>query len=88
MSSIYRNSKPGEFLPGLTLPPEIHGLLRKRLTEIAVSDTAANCLIAKARAESLVEAMEVLKAIPAQAVERLYLLIEETGSQRLSELSG
>ncbi|MCE0931622.1 hypothetical protein [Pseudomonas monteilii] len=76
----------GEFLPGIVMPPEIHGLLRKRLTEIDCCDTAVNCLIAQARAESLVEALEVLKAVSADAIERLYLVIESTTKSRLTEL--
>ncbi|WP_240349622.1 hypothetical protein [Pseudomonas putida] len=68
------------------MPPEIHGLLRKRIAEIEVSDTGVNCLIAQARAESLVEALEVLKAIPASAIERLYFMIASSAEARLSEL--
>ncbi|MEW5606512.1 hypothetical protein [Pseudomonas juntendi] len=68
------------------MPPEIHGLLRKRVTEIEVSDTAVNCLIAQARAESLVEALEILKAVDRQAVERLYVMIENMALARLAEL--
>ncbi|MFJ4113717.1 hypothetical protein [Pseudomonas sp. NPDC089758] len=88
MNNRYGNFKPGELLPGITMPPEIHGLLRQRVTEIEVSDTATNCLIAQARAESLVEALEVLKAIPAEAIERLYLVILQSAETRLSELGG
>ena len=87
MSDRYGSAQPGEFLPGIIMPPEIHGLLRKRVTEIGVSDTALNCLIAQARAESLVEALEVLKAVPAQAIERLYLLIEDETQARLTEIA-
>lgn len=76
----------GEFLPGIVMPPAIHGLLRKRLGEVEGCDTAVNCLITQARAESLVEALEVLQAIPADAIERLYLLIESTAAIRLAEL--
>ena len=68
------------------MPPEIHGLLRKRVAEIEVSETATNCLIAQARAESLVEAMEVLEAIPTAAIERLYLMIFHSAEARLAEL--
>ncbi|MCX2708340.1 MULTISPECIES: hypothetical protein [unclassified Pseudomonas] len=77
----------GEILPGITLPPVIHGLLRKRLTEIQVSDTAVNCLISQARAASLAEALEVLHAIPKDAVERLYVMIEHEASQRLDAIA-
>lgn len=88
MSSPYDNAQPGEFLPGIIMPPEIHGLLRRRLTQIEVADSAVNCLIAQARAESLVEALEVLKAIPAQAIERLYNLVEHSTQARLAEIGG
>lgn len=87
MSNRYGNAKPGEFLPGLILPPVIHAQLRKRLTEIAVADSPVNCLIAQARAEGLVEALELLKAVEAAAVERLYLVIDQDATKRLEELS-
>lgn len=86
MSDHYRKTQPAEFLPGIIMPPVIHGLLRKRVAEIEVSDTPVNCLIAQARAESLVEALEVLEAIPADAVERLYLMIVHRAQTRLAEL--
>lgn len=86
MSSPYGNAQPGEFLPGIIMPPEIHGLLRRRLAQIEIADSAVNCLIAQARAESLVEALEVLKAIPAQAIERLYNLVEHSTQARLAEI--
>ena len=86
MSSRYGGVKPGEFLPGMVLPLGIHGLLRKRLAEIDVSETEVNCLISKARAESLVEALEVLKAVPHQDAERLYVLIEEAATAWAAEV--
>ncbi|WP_253753995.1 hypothetical protein [Pseudomonas sp.] len=86
MSSRHDNAKAGEFLPGIIMPPEIHGLLRKRLAQIETADSAVNCLIAQARAESLVEALEVLKAISAQAIERLYEVVEHSTQARLAEL--
>lgn len=73
-------------LPGIVMPPEIHGLLRRRVTQIDCCDTAVNCLIAQARAESLVEALEVLKALPADAIERLYMVIESATKTRMAEL--
>lgn len=79
--------EPGEFLPGITLPSAIHGQLRMRLGQIDTADSPVNCLIAHARAESLVEALEILKAIEAVAVERLYLLIEARMTVRLRELA-
>lgn len=86
MDGRHGTAKPGEFLPGIVMPPEIHGLLRRRVAQIEVSDTPVNCLIAQARAESLVEALEVLRAVPADAIERLYLMIESTTQSRLAEL--
>lgn len=86
-SNRYGNAKPGEFLPGLILPPLIHAQLRKRLAEIDVADSPVNCLIAQARAEGLVEALELLKAVEPVAVERLYLLIDQDATQRLEELN-
>ncbi|MFJ4352750.1 hypothetical protein ACIPZ5_17825 [Pseudomonas sp. NPDC089428] len=77
----------GEFLPGITLPPAIHGMLRKRLTEIQVSDTVVNCRIAQARAESIIETLEILKAIPNDALERLYVMVEANARTRLDEIA-
>ncbi|MGO1206217.1 MAG: hypothetical protein ACTMIS_04725 [Pseudomonas putida] len=88
MSSLYGNAKAGEFLPGIIMPREIHGLLRRRISQIEVADSAVNCLIAQARAESLVEALEVLKAISAQAIERLYEVVEHSTQARLAEIGG
>lgn len=79
-------AQDGEFLPGITIPREIHGLLRQRISEIAICDSAINCLVAQARAESLVEALKVLKILPAEAIERLNILIEDTATVRVSEL--
>lgn len=76
-----------ELLPGLVLPPAYHGTLRKRLAEIDTASSAANCLIAQARAEGLVEALEtVTQGINPQHIERLYLLIEQAATARLREL--
>lgn len=76
----------GEFMPGLVLPPAYHGVLRKRLTEIDMTDSPGNCLIAQARAEGMVEALELLKALEADQIERLYLVIEQAATARLQEL--
>ncbi|MFJ1336749.1 hypothetical protein ACIKP7_01255 [Pseudomonas caricapapayae] len=88
MSSRQSNSQPGEFLPGIILPPAIHGLLRKRLAELDLCDTAVNCMILQARTESLVEALEILQAIPERDVERLYVLIDNMTQDRLAAISG
>lgn len=76
-----------ELLPGLVLPPAYHGTLRKRLAEIDTASSATHCLIAQARAEGLVEALEtVTQGIPAGHIERLYLVIEDATTARLREL--
>ena len=76
----------GEFMPGLVLPPAYHGVLRKRLTEIDMTDSLADCRIAQARAEGMVEALELLKALEADQIERLYLVVEQAATARLQEL--
>lgn len=76
----------GEFMPGLVLPPAYHGVLRKRLTEIDMTDSPADCRIAQARAEGMVEALEMLNALEADQIERLYLVIEQFATARLQEL--
>jgi len=81
-------SRQGPILPGLILPTDIQELLRKRLGELATCDTAVNCMILQARTESLVEALEILKAIPARDVERLYVLIDNMTQDRLAAISG
>ena len=76
-----------ELLPGLVLPPLFHGSFRKRLAEVTTASSAANCLIAQARAEGLVEALEgLIQGIPAQQIERLYLLVEGAATARLLQL--
>ena len=75
-----------ELLPGLILPPSYQVVLRRRLADVATAASAANCLIAQARAEGMVEALELLKALEQQQVERLYLLIEQATTARLLEL--
>lgn len=76
----------GEFIPGLVLPPAYHGVLRKRLTEIDMTDSPADCRIAQARAEGMVEALELMNALEAGQIERLYLLIEQAATARQLEL--
>ena len=76
----------GELLPGLALPPAYHGAFRQRVAEVDTADTAVNYLIARARAEGLVEAMEVMQALDSSRIERLYLLIDEAATARLLQL--
>ena len=76
-----------ELVPGLVLPPAYEAALRRRLVDIADASTPVNCLIAQARAEGLVECLETLtQGIPAQHIERLYLLIEDATNKRLAIL--
>lgn len=72
---------------GLVLPAAYEAALRRRLLEIDRASSAANCLIAQARAEGMVECLETLTlGIPASHIERLYLLIEQAATARLQEL--
>ncbi|WP_416769528.1 hypothetical protein ACMGT0_20475 [Pseudomonas sp. RHF3.3-3] len=75
-----------EFLPGVVLPAGYHDVLRRRLAEINTADTAVNCLIAQARVEGMVEALEMLKALDSSRIERLYQLEIDTATARLLEL--
>lgn len=65
----------GEFMPGLVLPLAYHGVLGKRLTQIDMTDSLADFRIVQARAEGMVEALELLKALEADQIERLYLVV-------------
>ncbi|MCE0923305.1 hypothetical protein LU673_25360 [Pseudomonas alloputida] len=72
---------------GLVLPAAYEAALRRRLLEIDRASSAANCLIAQARAEGMVECLEtVTHGIPAGHIERLYLMIEQATTARLLEL--
>lgn len=72
---------------GLVLPTAYEAALRRRLLDIDQADSAVNCLIAQARAEGLVECLEtVTHGIPANHIERLYVLIEDATTARLLEL--
>lgn len=76
-----------ELVPGLIVPAGYHGIFRKRLAEVGVAISVSTCLIAQARAEGLVEALETLtQGIAAQHIERLYVLIEDAAMARLVEL--
>lgn len=69
---------------GLVLPTAYEVALRRRLGDIGQANSAANCLIAQARAEGMVECLETLThGIPPGHIERLYLLIEDTATARL-----
>ena len=74
-------------LAAVVLPATYDAALRRRLGDIDQANSAANCLIAQARAEGLTEALESLThGIPANHIERLYLLIEDATTARLLEL--
>lgn len=61
-------------------------MLRRRLAEMESADTAVNCLIAMARAEGMVEALELVKALESSRIERLYQLVVDTAAVRLQVL--
>lgn len=72
---------------GLIMPPAYEAALRKRLADIDQANSAANCLIAQARAEGMAESLETLThGIPAAQIERLYVLIEDATTARLLQL--
>jgi len=76
----------GALVRGLVMPAVLEAELRKELVRIEQADTPVNCLILQAGTEGLVKALELLKAIPAPDVERLYVLIENVATARLLEL--
>jgi len=69
------------------LPPLVHGLLRKHLSEISVSDCVEDCLLAQARAEGLIQSLDVLRTVSASAVARLSVLIQHAAQTRLDDLA-
>ncbi|MEG8202421.1 hypothetical protein SE916_19275 [Pseudomonas sp. 5FOS] len=72
---------------GLVLPAAYEAALLRRLQDIDRASSAANCLIAQARAEGMVECLETLThGIPAGHIERLYLLVEAATTARLQAL--
>lgn len=76
-----------EIVPGLVLPAPFQDTFRKRLIEVQTAGSAVNCLIAQARAEGLVEALEtVTHGITAIHIERLYLLVDDAAAARLAAL--
>lgn len=76
----------GELVRGLVMPRVIEVELRKELARIERADTLVNCMILQAGTEALVKALELLKAIPAADVERLYVLIDNVAKARMLEL--
>ncbi|MFK3680697.1 hypothetical protein [Pseudomonas sp. NPDC088890] len=75
-----------ELIPGVTLPPVIHGRLRQLLAQLNVADTVVNILLVQERAEGVVECLELLKKLDDEQIEKLYLLIGHTAAQRFGEL--
>ncbi|EKT4479893.1 hypothetical protein QEL91_005665 [Pseudomonas putida] len=74
-------------LATVVLPAAYDAALRRRLADIDKADSAVNGLIAQARAEGMVECLETLThGIPANHIERLYLLIEDATTARLLQL--
>ncbi|WP_433690508.1 hypothetical protein [Pseudomonas monteilii] len=72
---------------GLVLPAAYEAALRRRLVDIDDAGTPVNCLIAQARAQGMVECLEtVTHGIPAEHIERLYLVIEDATNRRLAVL--
>lgn len=75
-----------ELIPGLVLPAGWASELRKLLGRIEDADSAVNCLIAQERAEGVVQGIALAKARDPETIERLSLLIADTGQARLQQL--
>jgi len=76
-----------ELVHGLVLPAAYETALRRRLVDIEDATTPVNCLLAQARAEGLVEGLETgTQGIPAEHIERLYLVIKDATNRRLAVL--
>ncbi|WP_447902221.1 hypothetical protein [Pseudomonas serbica] len=75
-----------ELIPGLVLPAGWASELRKLLARIEDADSAVNCFLAQERAEGVVQGIELAKARDPGTIERLYLLITDTGQARLQQL--
>lgn len=85
MSRRYRNAV-GELAPNLVLPGEYQKKLRERLADIEDATSGQNTENARSRAIGVVEGLELVKALAADVIERLYLLIEDAATARLMEL--
>lgn len=86
MASSKGGSGSVEFLPGIVLPPLTHGMLRKHLTEILVSNRIQDCVLAQAQAECVIQALEAAGAMPSSAIDRLTALIQQSAKIRLADL--
>lgn len=75
-----------ELIPGLVLPASWVTELRELLARIEDADSAVNCLLAQERAEGVVQGIELVKARDPGTIERLFLLIADTGQARLQQL--
>ena len=73
-------------LGDLKLPNDWTAHFRKLLARIEAADTAFNCMLAQERAEGVVEGFEISQARDAQTIERLYLIVENAGTERLARL--
>lgn len=75
-----------ELVAGLVLPVGWAAELRNLLARIEDADSAVNCLLAQERALGVVQGIELVKARDPGTIERLYLLIADTGQARLQQL--
>lgn len=86
MTGQLEDSKGKEFVPGIILPPLVHGLLRKHLSEISVSDCVQDCLLAQARAEGLIQSLGAFETVSPSTIKRLFVLIQQAAQARLADL--
>lgn len=73
-------------MPGLILPPGWATELRKLLVRIEAADSLMNCLLARERAEGVIQGIELSHALDAATIERLYIWIDAAAQARWLQL--
>jgi hypothetical protein len=76
----------GSLAPGLILPADYERELRKYLVTIEDAATITNCLLATERLIGAIDGLAIAGALPADALERLYLLADKASAERIFEL--
>lgn len=84
MSNLYDNEN--DPFAGISMPSEIHDLLRCRLTAIARSTETLEVHLLSERAQGLIEALEVLNLLTVSELDSLYLIIDKATQTRIKVL--
>ena len=84
MSDRYGNEH--DPFAGIRMPSEVLDLLRRRLTAIQRSTDTLQVHLASERAQGVVEALEVLKALKPGEIESLYLIMDDAAQARVTAL--